>query len=62
MIATSSLAVHVTRERFSRCLIESLSIDGRKGTHPARSLPKERTNEKRRVKQGCKIPIRILLI
>lgn len=46
MIEISSLAVHVTRERFWRCLSESLSSDGRTETHPAKNINcKVRTNE-----------------
>lgn len=33
-IAMSSLAVQVTRERFLRCVSESLSKDGTAETHP----------------------------
>ena len=33
-IAMTSLAVQVTRERFRRCVSESLSNDGKSETHP----------------------------
>lgn len=42
----SSLAVHVTRERFRRCVSESLSSNGKLETHPDSNMIKKVSTNK----------------
>lgn len=63
MIEISSLAVHVTRERFRRCLSESLSSNGRTQTNPANEFVKiNEKNEKLDIDKGIKIQLEFIII